>query len=58
MCLSSRMGAYERRYLVAALFGADGDGIERRETVQVLFEHRLLGFASVVFTRRSLGVAV
>lgn len=47
MCLSSRMGAYERRYLVAALLGADGDGIERRETVQVLFEHQLLGFASV-----------
>ncbi|KYF96892.1 hypothetical protein BE20_58900 [Sorangium cellulosum] len=47
MCLSSRMGAYERRYLVASLFGADGDGIERRETVQVLFENQLLGFASV-----------
>ncbi|WP_437646510.1 hypothetical protein [Sorangium sp. So ce362] len=47
MCPSSRIGAYERRYLVAALFGADGNGIERRETVQVLFEHRRLGFASV-----------
>lgn len=47
MCLSGRMGAYERRYLVAALFGADGAGIERRETVQVLFEHGLLGSVSV-----------
>jgi hypothetical protein len=47
MCLSSRMGAYERRYLVGALLGGEGDGIERRETVQILFDHQLLDFASV-----------
>ncbi len=47
LCLSSRIGAHERRYLIAALFGNDGDAIDRRETVQILFEHDLLGFVSV-----------
>lgn len=47
MCLSGRIGAYERRHLLTSLFGAEGHGIDRRETVQILFEHDLLAVAPV-----------
>jgi hypothetical protein len=42
MCLSGRIGGIERRRLVSALLGTEGHGLERRETVQILFEHDLL----------------
>lgn len=47
MCLSGRVGAYERRQLVEALFGQEGHGIDRRETAAILFEHGLLAGAPV-----------
>jgi hypothetical protein len=47
MCLSGRIGAYERRYLVDALLGDEGHAVDRRETVQILFEHDLLTPAPV-----------
>jgi len=47
MCLSNKIGTYERRYLIKALFGGDDDAIHRRDTVQVLFEHGLLGVVDV-----------
>lgn len=47
MCLSNKIGTYERRYLIKALFGGEEDGISRRDTVQVLFEHGLLGVVDV-----------
>lgn len=42
MCLSGKIGRHERNYLINALFGGDEDGIQRRDTVNVMFEHRLL----------------
>lgn len=47
MCLSGRVGAYERKYLLTSLFGDEGHGVDRRETVQILFEHDLLAPAPV-----------
>ena len=47
MCLSGRIGGIERRRLVSALFGDEGHGLERRETVQILFEHELLQSGAV-----------
>jgi hypothetical protein len=47
MCLSGRIGAFERRQLVDALFGDDGHGIDRRETAATLFEHDLLDAGTV-----------
>jgi hypothetical protein len=47
MCLSGRIGAYERRQLVDALFGDDGHGIDRRETVAILFENGMLQTGAV-----------
>ncbi len=47
MCLSGRIGAVERRRLLKALFGTEGHGVERRETVSVLFEHEMMLGGSV-----------
>lgn len=42
MCLSGKIDAYERKQLVSALVGKEGDALVRRETVRVLFQHGLL----------------
>jgi hypothetical protein len=54
MCLSGRIGAYERRQIVQALVGLEGHGVDRRETVATLFEHDLLQPAPVATTSRAL----
>lgn len=42
MCLSGRIDSHERRHLLHGMVGRSGDAIVRRETVRVMFRHKLL----------------